>query len=547
MHPRPIGMPMDVPYKVDVPQREATTLKAPRAVPMPGKGANNPRTFGLCPKLAEARNGSSYVNQISMLGRTGRERDRELLILRMGWNSQSEYEWSEHVGRVGSAREMGLPIERITMGPDAPGWDPFEANLLRFVDEMYRDSVVSDRIWACFEATLRRPAHDRCDDHPGELPNGLAGPQYSGCADQSWRRETTGGAVTVKAIGTNSFGGRVMKRSLVLGLLIAVGGFSMAIGAVQDAGRQGGRGGRGAQPEGLLAADAGQWREGRTTRLSKLRDNVYRINNTGSNLTVFVTDAGAVMVESGYPGWTADVLAKIKSVTDQPLVMVINTHAHGDHASMNPELGKLAGRNIEWVAQDYAARMMGQEDCSTLSGPGAGACNAFKGENRKYLPGKTVKDKLALKVGNLPIELAYYGPAHTGGDIVVSFPTLRIAHVGDLFAWPGVPRLFVEDGGSTLEFPETLRKAQAGTTEHRHHYHRTQPGQDVPRLGRSAHVRDRVRRSGAGGTQSWQDRRRGSRRDQVLVQMERMPRQRHVRQPVSRGPREVSHAVHVPH
>jgi alkylhydroperoxidase family enzyme len=140
-------MPIDIPYKVDVPERETVTLKAPRAVPMPGKGANNPRTFGLCPNLSAARNGSSYVNQISMLGRTGRARDRELLILRIGWNSQSEYEWSEHVGPVGGARKMGLPIERIVLGPDAPGWDPFEASLLRFVDEMYRDSVVSDSTW----------------------------------------------------------------------------------------------------------------------------------------------------------------------------------------------------------------------------------------------------------------------------------------------------------------------------------------------------------------------------------------------------------------
>jgi 4-carboxymuconolactone decarboxylase len=141
-------MPVDIAYQVDVPAREAITLKTPRVAPMPGKGANNPRTFGSCPELAKARNGSGYVNSISMLGKTGRERDRELLILRIGWNSQSEYEWSEHVGPVGGARKMGLPIERITMGPDAPGWDPFEANLLRFADEMYRDSVVSDRTWS---------------------------------------------------------------------------------------------------------------------------------------------------------------------------------------------------------------------------------------------------------------------------------------------------------------------------------------------------------------------------------------------------------------
>ena len=140
-------MPMDIPYRVDVPARETITLTAPRVAPLTGPGANNPRTFNLCPKLAAARNGSGYVNQISMLGKTGRARHRELLILRVGWNSQSEYEWSEHVGPVGGARKMGLPIERVTMGPDAPGWDPFEVNLLRFADEMYRDSVVSDRTW----------------------------------------------------------------------------------------------------------------------------------------------------------------------------------------------------------------------------------------------------------------------------------------------------------------------------------------------------------------------------------------------------------------
>jgi alkylhydroperoxidase family enzyme len=149
-------MPMDIAYRVDVPARETVTLKAPRVAPMPGKGANNPRTFGLCPELSKARNGSGYVNSVSMLGKTGRDRDRELLILRMGWNSQSEYEWSEHVGRVGEARKMGLPIERIAMGPNAPGWDPFEANLLRFADEMYRDSVVSDRTWSALSQRYDR-------------------------------------------------------------------------------------------------------------------------------------------------------------------------------------------------------------------------------------------------------------------------------------------------------------------------------------------------------------------------------------------------------
>ena len=53
----------------------------------------------------------------------------KLPILRTGWDCQAEYEWAQHVGRVGRGRELGLPIERIAEGPDAPGWDPFEARL----------------------------------------------------------------------------------------------------------------------------------------------------------------------------------------------------------------------------------------------------------------------------------------------------------------------------------------------------------------------------------------------------------------------------------
>ena len=149
-------MPRDVAYIVDVPAREAITLQTPRVPPLSGTGANNPRTFNVCPKLNAARNGSTYVNQLSMIGKSGRARDRELLILRTGWNAQSEYEWSEHVGNVGRARQMGLPLDRLPLGPNAAGWDPFEANLLRFADEAYRDSIVSDRTWMA--------VHERYDD-----------------------------------------------------------------------------------------------------------------------------------------------------------------------------------------------------------------------------------------------------------------------------------------------------------------------------------------------------------------------------------------------
>ena len=74
-------------------------------------------------------------------------RERELAILRTGWRCRSEYEWGQHV-LIGRAAGLTAPeIHRIQHGPDAPGWDPFDAVVLRAADELHDDSCVSDPTW----------------------------------------------------------------------------------------------------------------------------------------------------------------------------------------------------------------------------------------------------------------------------------------------------------------------------------------------------------------------------------------------------------------
>ena len=74
-------------------------------------------------------------------------RERELVILRTGWLCRAEYEWGQHViiGRASGLSDD--EIRRIAQGPDAPGWDPFDAALLRAADELYEDSFMSDATW----------------------------------------------------------------------------------------------------------------------------------------------------------------------------------------------------------------------------------------------------------------------------------------------------------------------------------------------------------------------------------------------------------------
>ena len=78
--------------------------------------------------------------------------NRELLILRIGWNCQAVYEWAKHVGSVGRARDHGLEPRNVAVGQDAPRWEPFHVTLLNVADELYRDAMVSDEIWAALTA-----------------------------------------------------------------------------------------------------------------------------------------------------------------------------------------------------------------------------------------------------------------------------------------------------------------------------------------------------------------------------------------------------------
>lgn len=79
-------------------------------------------------------------------------REREMAILRVGWLCRAEYEWGQHVLIGKRAGLSDAEIARIGAGPDAPGWTPFEAAVLRAVDELHEDACISDTTWAALKA-----------------------------------------------------------------------------------------------------------------------------------------------------------------------------------------------------------------------------------------------------------------------------------------------------------------------------------------------------------------------------------------------------------
>lgn len=74
-------------------------------------------------------------------------REREMLILRIGWLCRAEYEWGQHVLIARGSDLSDEEIQRIAEGPDAPGWTTSDACLLRAVDELHGDAMISDPTW----------------------------------------------------------------------------------------------------------------------------------------------------------------------------------------------------------------------------------------------------------------------------------------------------------------------------------------------------------------------------------------------------------------
>ena len=234
-----------------------------------------------------------------------------------------------------------------------------------------------------------------------------------------------------------------MSRVKLLGVVISIGALSMATVAYQ-------------QP-----APAA-----RVVEVEKLKDNFYvlRGEGGGGNTAVFVQAAGVTVVDTKNPGWGQPILDKIKELTDKPVTTIINTHTHGDHVSGNVEFPA----TVEVVTHDNTkANMEKMASGNVAPGPGGkpGNPSVLKDSGGKGMPKRTFKDRLTLGKGADQIDLYYFGRGHTNGDAFVVFPSVRVMHTGDMFARKGLPFIDTNNGGSGIEYPNTLSKVHGGVRD----------------------------------------------------------------------------------
>ena len=209
-------------------------------------------------------------------------------------------------------------------------------------------------------------------------------------------------------------------------------------------GRGGPGGGRGAMPQGdpnVPVVERGGFGPSQM-EIAKFRDDIYILRSQASgNTTAFVADNGVLVVDTKTTGEYERIAELLKTVTDQPVRYVINTHFHPDHTGGNAGMEGVGAAII--ATTNTRARL---------------AQTAQQG-----LPVITFDDRMEVKWGKWTLKLYYFGRGHTDGDLVIQIPEENLVMTGDLFAgWgPSIRLIDYNGGGSLVEWPGTLTKAAA--------------------------------------------------------------------------------------
>ena len=174
--------------------------------------------------------------------------------------------------------------------------------------------------------------------------------------------------------------------------------------------------------------------------MTKVRENIYVIRSAASgNVTVLLSDDGVVLIDDKFENDHDGIMGFVRSLTDQPVRYVINTHLHQDHTGGN---ALMQAGDAEVVASENARRIMAETQSTGL-------------------PNITLDDYMRLYLGDMPIDLHYFGRGHTDGDIVIHLPEERLVITGDLFAiWgPYVHLIHYAAGGSVRDWSRSLERA----------------------------------------------------------------------------------------
>jgi glyoxylase-like metal-dependent hydrolase (beta-lactamase superfamily II) len=171
--------------------------------------------------------------------------------------------------------------------------------------------------------------------------------------------------------------------------------------------------------------------------------NVNYLEGSGGNVGVLVGDDGVLMIDDQFAPLSEKLVAAMKTLSNKPIRMLINTHVHGDHTGGNENFGKMG---IDIIAHDNVRVRL------------ARGVNGGAPSPAVALPILTYGDTVTLHLNGETITIGKLPPAHTDGDSYIHFANANVIHVGDVFRTTGYPGVDGGNGGTVKGTIDALQR-----------------------------------------------------------------------------------------
>jgi glyoxylase-like metal-dependent hydrolase (beta-lactamase superfamily II) len=172
-------------------------------------------------------------------------------------------------------------------------------------------------------------------------------------------------------------------------------------------------------------------------KFEDVRRNVGVFTARGGTIGYLVAPDGVVVVDSQFADTAPLFLEGLKPRTSRRIDLLINSHHHGDHTGGNKAM------------QPSVAAIVAHANVPGLQRKAAAAA---KTEANQAYAGTTFEKDWKTSVGGETVSARHYGPAHTGGDIVITFQNANVAHMGDLMSFQRNPRADRPAGASIVNW-----------------------------------------------------------------------------------------------
>ncbi|MBF0107575.1 MAG: MBL fold metallo-hydrolase [Magnetococcales bacterium] len=123
-------------------------------------------------------------------------------------------------------------------------------------------------------------------------------------------------------------------------------------------------------------------------------------------------------------------VADIRKVTDKPILFVVNTHTHLDHAFGNIVFARMGATLISHEAEQATLATKGSE---MLKNTGVyGLKPEDMAGTEIVVPRLSFNGQMSVDLGGVTVRLIHLGPSHTSGSSVVYIPESKILFAGDI-------------------------------------------------------------------------------------------------------------------